>query len=121
MDMHEIQDKLLEALQESGYSYGDLSKMTGLPKSALQRYITGSTEKIPIERLRAICKALNLDTAVLLGWKAEEQVDPVMRLREKIRKNPEYGILFGAAADVSEADINKAVRILQAFKEEAGE
>ncbi len=121
MDMREIQDKLLEAFQKSGYSYGDLARITGLPKSALQRYIAGSTEKIPIDRLRAICKVLDLDTAVLLGWKAEEQVDPVMRLREKIRKNPEYGILFGAAADVSEEDISKAVRILQAFKEDAGE
>ena len=121
MDMKDVSNKLLEAFQKSGYSYSELSKVTGIGVSALHRYIAGSTEKIPIDRLRTICKALNLDSAVLLGWKAEDQEDPIQKLREKIRINPEYGILFGAAADVSEADINKAIRILQAFKEDARE
>ena len=42
--------------------------MTGIPKSALQRYATGETEKIPINRLQIIAKALNVSAEYLMGW-----------------------------------------------------
>ena len=44
--MSERSDKILKAVRESKLSYGELSKLTGIPKSALQRYATGETEKI---------------------------------------------------------------------------
>ena len=68
MDYKEIAAKLLKAFESSDYSYGELSKITGIPKSALQRYITGDTGKIPMDRLRIICEKLGLDVAELLGW-----------------------------------------------------
>lgn len=68
MNYKEIAAKLLAAFNESPYSYGDLAKLTGIPKSALQRYITGDTEKIPMDRLREICGRLGLDVAELIGW-----------------------------------------------------
>lgn len=68
MDYKEIAAKLLKAFEESEYSYGELSRYTGIPKSALQRYITGDTGKIPMDRLRLICEKLDLDTAEVLGW-----------------------------------------------------
>ena len=78
MDYKEIAAKLLEAFESSEYSYGELSKITGIPKSALQRYITGDTGKIPMDRLRIICEKLGLDAAEVLGWD-ESQADPVNR------------------------------------------
>ena len=68
MDYKDIAAKLLKAFEDSPYSYGELSKLTGIPKSALQRYITGDTGKIPMDRLRIICEKLGLDAAELLGW-----------------------------------------------------
>ena len=69
--MSEISKRILELLIEKNISYGELSKLTNIPKSALQRYATGETEKIPIDRLELIAKYLNVDAAYLMGWTGE--------------------------------------------------
>lgn len=65
---NEIAVKISRAMHVAQMSYGELSKMTGIPKSALQRYATGTTAKLPLPRLEAIASALNLDPAYLMGW-----------------------------------------------------
>lgn len=59
-------------LAEQNISYGTLSKHSGIPKSALQRYATGETESIPINRIEAIAKALNVSPAALFSWNQDE-------------------------------------------------
>ena len=71
--MSEISDKLLKLIQDNEISYNDLSKYTGIPKSALQRYATGTTEKIPLDRLEAIAKAFNVSPAYLMGWDGSDE------------------------------------------------
>lgn len=66
--MNEIARRMLLAMQEENLSYGELSTITGIPKSALFRYATGETGKVPIDRLQAIANALNVDAAYLMGW-----------------------------------------------------
>ena len=46
MNMNEIASRLSAAIAAGKWSYGELSKATGIPKSAIQRYATGATEKI---------------------------------------------------------------------------
>lgn len=66
---HMIADRLQQAMSrcEPPVSYGVLSQMTGIPKSALQRYVTGATAKIPYERLESIAKALGTSVGYLTG------------------------------------------------------
>lgn len=71
--MNERARRILLAIEESELSYGELSKLTNIPKSALQRYATGETEKIPIERAEAIAKATGTSAAYLLGWESEKR------------------------------------------------
>lgn len=66
--MSKISDRLLDLINVNNTSYGELSKSTGIPKSALQRYATGETEKIPIDRIELIAKALHSSAEYLLGW-----------------------------------------------------
>lgn len=68
--MNMISKKILEIILEKGISYGELSERTGIPKSALQRYATGQTEKIPIDRLQKIASALGTTPEYLMGWNA---------------------------------------------------
>ena len=74
--MNDVAEKIYKAMQDAQISYGELSKMTGIPKSALQRYATGTTEKLPIPRLEAIAKALNVSSAYLMGWADSEKPFP---------------------------------------------
>lgn len=71
--MSERSQKILNLINKSGLSYGELAKITGIPKSALQRYATGETEKIPIDRIELLAKALNCTSAYLMGWEEEKQ------------------------------------------------
>ena len=77
MLMKNIQTNLLSSFETSGLTYDELAKRTGLPKSALYRYINGDTEKIPIDRFQSICHELKVDAGSLLGWKDLPPQDPI--------------------------------------------
>lgn len=65
--MSELSNRILNLILSRELSYAELSQLTGIPKSALQRYATGETEKIPADRLELIARALQTTTAALLG------------------------------------------------------
>lgn len=70
--MSEISERLLAAITEKNYSYGELSGLTGIPKSAIQRYATGETEKIPMDRLALLASALGVSDRYLMGWESKD-------------------------------------------------
>jgi len=76
--------KILQAMSKNNISYGELSVRTGIPKSALQRYATGATEKIPLPRVEQIAKALNLSAAYLMGWETSAQPDLPVKVERDI-------------------------------------
>lgn len=92
----EMAMKILHAMNEKQVSYGELSAMTGIPKSALQRYATGETEKIPLPRIEQIANALDISAAYLLGWEVKKESTEVSEnkkaLLELIDKMPEEKI-----------------------------
>lgn len=71
--MEEIAKRIYDSIRKSGYSYGELSRITNIPKSALQRYATGETPKIPIDRVEKIASATNVSARYLMGWDEEEE------------------------------------------------
>lgn len=102
--MKEIARRLYEALEASGLSYGDLSNQTGIAKSSLQRYFTGETAKIPINRLEVIARALGTTTEAIMGWDtpAEKPNGDLMALREQLRRQPGLRVLFDASKGATE-------------------
>ncbi len=69
--MDERAMRINEAIINSGYSYPELARITGISKSSLQRYATGETRKIPIDSIEAIAKATNVDPRYLMCWDNE--------------------------------------------------
>ena len=61
-------EKLTAIMRQKRISTRQLSEMTGIPKSAIQRYTTGGTNKIPIDRLKLMAEALSIDPASIMGW-----------------------------------------------------
>ena len=66
--MSQRSDRILHSIQRANLSYSELASLTKIPKSALQRYATGETEKIPIDRIEAIAKATNVTSEFLMCW-----------------------------------------------------
>lgn len=80
--MSDISERILSEIRSANISYGELASITGIPKAALQRYATGATEKIPINRLEQIAAALHTTAAYLMGWEEDEasQADELSRI-----------------------------------------
>ncbi len=66
--MNKISEKIKSLISENKISYGELSTLTNIPKSALQRYATGETENIPLDRIEKIASALHSSAEYILGW-----------------------------------------------------
>ncbi len=77
--MHKVNERIKMAREDAGYSYSDLSKLTGIPKTSLQRYETGTTLKIPLSAISKLEQALSLPRGYLLGWseKMPENIFPI--------------------------------------------
>lgn len=73
----EVATRIYNCIRRKGYSYGELSEITGISKAMLQRYATGETGKIPIWRMRIIAEALNVSTTYLI-FGTDEPPDMVL-------------------------------------------
>lgn len=65
--------KIKERRNDLNMSYQELANKTGLSKSTLQRYETGSIKNMPIDKLEIIANALEISPAYLMGWEDEKK------------------------------------------------
>ena len=109
--MSEISKRLLQLIEDNDISYGELSKKTNIPKSALQRYATGETEKIPITRIEVIAKALNTTAQFIMGWDENESYNndifsiPGINPIPKTYKQPRLGAIACGEPILAEENI----------------
>lgn len=73
--IQDIRKRILEEKNQLDLSYSDLQKSTGISSSTLQRYLTGETEKFPLEAIISLCNAVGLDAGVVLGWEKSDWDD----------------------------------------------
>ena len=78
-----IAERIAHSIQKSNLTYRELSKLTGVPSSTLQRYASGQTEKLPIDKLELIAKATKVSPAYLMGWEEEENNKSPPEQKEK--------------------------------------
>lgn len=114
--MSDISNRILEIILAKDISYGELSEKTGIPKSALQRYATGQTEKIPIDRLEKIAKAIGSTTAYLMGWE-NDSVEPV---RPVISDEDIQFALFGGQDEITEKMFDEVKKFAAFIKQQNG-
>ena len=66
--MSELSERLKKAIKDSGLSQRELEIKTGIPHSAIQRYASGTTDRIPISRIKTLANALGTTAEYILGW-----------------------------------------------------
>ena len=68
-------DRISKAIRDKGISFAELEHITGVSKSALQRYAAGETKKIPIDVIENVAASTGVSTRYLMGWEdADEQL-----------------------------------------------
>lgn len=65
---NEIGKRINEIRIARNISYREITKGTGIPTSALHRYVTGETDKIPLDRIEKIADFLGTTSEYLVGW-----------------------------------------------------
>lgn len=70
-----IVQRIRESIEKNSFSYGDLEKITGIPKSSLQRYATGQVKRLSTDTIEKIADACNVSPQYIMGWEKEEQPD----------------------------------------------
>lgn len=64
-------------IENSNLSYVELEKRTGITKSSLQRYASGTTAKIPLDVIEKLSKAFNVSQEYLMGWSEEKKTENI--------------------------------------------
>lgn len=89
-------ERIKSLIEQSGRSYQELEKLTGIKKSSLQRYASGATTKIPLDVIEKLSVAFNVSQEYLMGWEEKESSpsEPQLTEGEKLmlelfRKIPE--------------------------------
>lgn len=82
-----IRSERIQALVDnSGMSYQELEKFTGIKRSSLQRYASGATTKIPLDVIEKLSISFNVSQAYLMGWdeKNDSPSEPSLTEGEKM-------------------------------------
>lgn len=93
-------ERISQAIKSKGLSYAELEKLTGISKSALQRYASGETKKIPIDVVEQIAAATGVTAKYLMGWEEDSNISAIYK--KNIRMIPVFESVsagFGAYAD----------------------
>lgn len=61
-------ERIKSLILNSGKSYQELERITGIKKSSLQRYASGATAKIPLEVIEKLSSVFHVSKDYLTGW-----------------------------------------------------
>ena len=75
-------ERIKSLIEESGKSYMELEKDTGIKKSSLQRYASGVTSKIPLDVIEKLSNAFNVSQEYIMGWDEKEKSPSEVQLTE---------------------------------------
>ena len=69
--MNERALRIKELIADSGKTYQELEKSTGIKKSSLQRYASGETTKIPLTAIERLAEEFDVPAAFIM-WGTEK-------------------------------------------------
>jgi transcriptional regulator with XRE-family HTH domain len=121
IEMTEIMRRMHNRRIELNYTYQELADKTGICKSTLQRYETGSIKNMPLDKLEVVANALRVSPGFLLGW--NEEVCDISADQSKVIKGclnmPEeyFDIIHEAySLGITAADLKAVMDLIHKFK-----
>ena len=63
----EVSNRVKSRRNELGLTLQELSELSGISKSSLQRYEKGDVDKMPLSKLKELAKALKVTSAYIVG------------------------------------------------------
>ena len=79
-------ERIKALIEQSGKSYQELERLTGIKKSSLQRYASGVTTKIPLDVIEKLAITFNVSQEYLMGWEEKKESPSEPQLTEGEKK-----------------------------------
>lgn len=124
-----IGDRIRTRREELGLTQKELAERLGYKTKSSITKIEAGDNNLPITKVAKIAKALEVTESYLMGWEdsaivpADGHTDvyylnpETAKVAQKVFDDPNYRILFDAAADSAPEDILMVAEMLRRFKE----
>lgn len=123
--MCEIANKIKNRRLELGLTLEDVGQAVGVGRSTVRKWETGMIKNMGRDKIAALAKILQISPVELVpidGGKIKHDSDytePADRERlEALHQNPTLRLLFDRQKDLSEADLNAVLGVVNAISKE---
>ncbi len=115
----EIGEKIQARRKELGLTLQAVGDACGVTKSTVQKWETGHIANMRRDRLMCLAQILEVPIDFILGGEqSHAHADEMEEYLTLLRERPEMKMLFSVSKKASKEDIEKAVRIIEALKEQ---
>lgn len=127
-------------MKQKQLSYRELSEITGIAKSSLQRYVTNTDSKIPMDNARILADKLNVSINWLIGIEEadvksvfnsqfgtdQELIDffhdqpELLEMYRGIQQSDSLQLLFDSTKDLSPEDLKPVLEYIYTIRKAKG-
>ncbi len=110
-DILSIINRLKCSIENSKLSYVELEKRTGIAKSSIQRYASGSTKKIPVDAVIKIAQATDVDLSWIMGLDSGKKA---ISYKSPLSNNQKS--IITSCSNLSSSDLKKVIEYIDFLK-----
>lgn len=119
MLLFDVGERIKNRRKELGMSQDELAELASLNRVTVAKYESGKVEP-GAQALSRIADALETSVDILLGRTTptpdETEQNEAMAIRERLRRDPSYRLLFSAADKASPEHLRAAAAMLKALE-----
>lgn len=119
----DVGERIREFRKQAGLNQDQLAELSSLNRVTVAKYESGKVEP-GAKALSRIADALEVSVDILLGRNTDEAQPPddeAWAIRERLRRDPAYRLLFDAADNASPEHLRAAAAMLKALEPKDGD
>ena len=121
---YDVGERIREFRKQAGLNQDQLAELSSLNRVTVAKYESGKVEP-GAKALSRIADALEVSVDILLGRSTDEaqpaNQDEAWAIRERLRRDPAYRLLFDAADNASPEHLRAAAAMLKALEPKDGD
>ena len=121
-----VGERIKLARETKNLSQTDLANACKISKQTLYKYENNIITNIPSDKIEVIANYLSISPAYLMGWETDNKDtnnkltddEELQEYLEELKNRSEMRMLFSLAKGGTKEDVEKAVKIIEALKED---
>lgn len=121
-----VGERIKLARETKNLSQTDLANACKISKQTLYKYENNIITNIPSDKIEVIANYLSISPAYLMGWETDNKDtnnkltddEDLQEYLEELKNRSEMRMLFSLAKGATKEDVEKAVKIIEALKED---